>query len=57
MLALLAYAILLGGLVVLLLAAAGALRDGIRQRGRPRGILVSLLVLLLALLGLWALLV
>jgi hypothetical protein len=53
----LAYAVLLGALGVLVVAAGGALRDGIRQRGRIRGILVSLAALLLSLIGLWALLV
>jgi len=38
-------------------AAAGALRDGIRHGGRIRGILVSVAVMLLSLVGLWALLV
>jgi hypothetical protein len=53
----LTYAVLLGGLGVLLVAAMGALRDGIRHGGRIRGILVSLAAVLLSLVGLWALLV
>jgi hypothetical protein len=53
----LAYAVLLGALGVLFVAAAGALRDGIRHGGRLRGILVSLAAMLLSLFGLWALLV
>lgn len=51
------YAVLLGGLSVLLIASAGALKDGIRHRGRFRGILVSLAVLLASLLGFYVLLI
>lgn len=53
----LAYAVILGGLVVLLVAAAAALRDGIRQRGRVRGAVMSLLVIAVALAGLVAMLI
>ncbi len=53
----LAYAVILGGLTVLLVAAAGALRDGIRQRGRIRGVLVSVAAILVALAGLVAVLI
>jgi hypothetical protein len=57
MLAMLAYAMVLGGLGVLFVAAAGALRDGIRRRGRWRGVAVSLAVMLASLLGCVAVLI
>ena len=57
MLAMLLYAVLLGGLTVLLVASAGAVKDGIRQRGRFRGILLSLILLLGSLLGFYLLLI
>lgn len=57
LLAMAAYAVLLAGLVVLIAASAGALREGIRRRGRIQGLLVSLSVLAAALVGIWALLV
>lgn len=47
----LAYAVILGGLTVLLVAAAGALRDGIRRGGRVRGVVVSVAAILFALAG------
>lgn len=57
MLEMLAYAVLLGALGVLLVAAAGALREGLKQRGRLRGVVVNVAVILVALLGLVALLI
>lgn len=51
MLAMLAYALILGALTILLVAAVGALREGIRQRGRLRGVLVSVAAMVLALAG------
>lgn len=56
-LAMVAYAALLGGLGVLIVASAGALVDGIRRRGRLRGVIVSTGVLLFGLLGIVALLI
>jgi hypothetical protein len=55
--AMLLYGLLLGGLTVLLVASAGALKEGIRRRGRLRGIVVGLAVLLGSLLGFYALLI
>lgn len=57
MLAMLLYAIMLGGLGILLVAAVGTLREAIRQRARPRGFLVAIGAALLALVGIWAVLV
>lgn len=51
------YVIILGGLGVLLVAAVGALREAIRQRARPRGFLVAIGAALLALAGIWAMLI
>jgi hypothetical protein len=56
-LAMLAYAGLLAGFGVLLVASAAALRDGIRRRGRLRGVLISGAALALSLLGIVALLI
>ena len=49
MIALALNAVVLGGLVVLLVAAASALKEGVRRRVRIRGLLPALLVLLLSL--------
>lgn len=57
LLAMAAYTVLLAGLVVLIAASAGALREWIRRRGRLRGLVVSLGVLFGSLAGIWALLV
>jgi hypothetical protein len=57
MLAMLLYLVLLGGLGTLFVAAAGALREAVRQRARPRGYLVALGVALVSLLGIWAILI
>lgn len=51
------YLVLLGGLGILLLASASTVRDAIRQRAGPRGILISFGFALLSLLGIWAILV
>ncbi len=52
-----AYAVLLGALLVLIVASLGALREGIRQRGRIRGLLMTLGVLAASVIAIWALLV
>ena len=57
MLTMLLYAIILGGLVVLLVAAAGTLREAFRKKARLRGFLVALLAGAVALVGIWAMLV
>ncbi len=57
MLAMVLYALILGGLGVLFVAALGALREAVRQRARPRGFLVALGAALVALVGIWAMLV
>jgi|GEM_PF-5905640 len=57
MLAMLLYLVILGGFVVLLAASVSALRDGIRQRARIRGILLAVGLALLSLLGIWAVLI
>lgn len=51
------YLVILGGFVVLLAASVSALRDGIRQRARIRGILLAVGLALLSLLGIWAVLI
>ena len=51
------YAIVLGGLIVLLVASLGALREAFRRKARLRGFLVALLAALVALVGIWAVLV
>ena len=51
------YVILLGGLGVLSLASASALREALRQKARLRGILLTLAMLLGSLLGIVALLI
>jgi hypothetical protein len=53
----LAYAVVLGGLAVLLVASTSALREGIRRRGKVRGVVISAVVLLLSLLGIVAVLI
>jgi hypothetical protein len=53
----LAYALVLGGFAVLLVGSAAALKDGIRRRGRLRGVLISAAVLVLSLLGIVAVLI
>jgi hypothetical protein len=57
MVALLLNAIVLGGLIVLLGAAIGALREAIQLKARPRGVLFVAGVALLSLLLLWAVLI
>jgi len=57
MLAMLAYLVLLACFWVLIVAAFGALRDGVKARGRFRGVVVSLLAMLFGLLGIVLLLV
>lgn len=49
--------IVLGGLVVLLAASVGALREAIRQRARLRGILLTVGLAILSVFGIWAVLV
>ena len=51
------YAIVLGGLIVLLVAGAGSLREAFRRKARLRGFLVSIAAMVAALLGIWAVLV
>jgi hypothetical protein len=51
------YLVFLGGAVVLLAAAVGALREAIRQRARLRGILLTVGLAVLSLLAIWAILV
>lgn len=53
----LVYVVLLGGLGVLLLASVSTVRDAIRQRARPRGILVAIGFVVFSLLGIWAILI
>lgn len=53
----LAYLVLLACFWVLIVAAFGALRDGVKARGRFRGVVVSLLAMLFGLLGIVLLLV
>jgi len=52
-----AYLILLSGFGIITVAAAGALRDGIKARGRIRGMIISFAVMLLGLLGIVLLLI
>lgn len=47
----------LAGLGILLAASIGALREAIRQRARIRGILITLGLMALSLLGIWAVLI
>lgn len=56
-LALILYAVLLGLCAVLLGASVSALREALRQRARPRGILLTVALAIASLLGIWALLV
>lgn len=51
------YLIILGGFGVLLVASIGTLREAVRQRARPRGFLVAIGAALLALVGIWAVLI
>ena len=51
------YALILGGLTVLFVGGVSALRDAVRQRARFRGFLMAVAVILLSLLGLWAVLI
>lgn len=51
------YTVLLGGLLVLLAASVSAFGAAIKQRARLRGILLTVVVALGSLLGIWALLV
>lgn len=57
MIAMLLYAVILGGLSVLFLGAISALRDAFRQRARLRGFLAAIGVALLSLLGIVAILI
>ena len=57
MLAFFLNAVTLGALLILAAAAASALREGIAQKVRPRGLLVAAAVLLGSGLLLWAVLV
>jgi hypothetical protein len=57
MLAMLGYLVLLGGLGVLVAASVGALKEAIRQRARLRGIALTVGLMVLSLLGLWAVLI
>jgi hypothetical protein len=57
MIAMLLYTVLLGGLLVLLAASVSAFGAAIKQRARLRGILLTVVVALGSLLGIWALLV
>lgn len=57
MIAMLLYAVILGGLGILLVAGASAFRDAIRQRARPLGFLMALAVMALALVGFWVMLI
>lgn len=57
MLAMLLTAVTLGGLLVLAVASASALKEAIRQRARLRGILLAAALLFGSLLGLWAVLI
>lgn len=50
------YLIVLGGLAALLAASVGALKEAIRQRARLRGIVLTLGLAVLSLLGIWAVL-
>lgn len=51
------YVIVVGGLVVLLAASAAALKEAITQRARFRGIALTVGLMVLSLLGLWAVLI
>lgn len=51
------YVIVIGGLIVLLAASIGALREAVRQRARPRGFLIALTLAIGSLMGIWAVLV
>lgn len=51
------YVVLVGGLLVVLLASVGALREAVRQRARWQGILLALGLALGSLLGIWAVLI
>ncbi len=57
MIAMVLYAIILGGLSVLFLGAISALRDAVRQRARLRGFLAAIGVAVLSLAGIFAMLV
>lgn len=57
MIAMLLYAIVLGGLLIVFAAALSALRDAIRQRARLRGICIALGLALASLAGIWAVLI
>lgn len=57
MIAMVLYAIILGGLSVLFLGAISALRDAVRQRARLRGFLAAIGVAVLSLAGIFAMLI
>ncbi|MGE0439968.1 MAG: hypothetical protein AB7L66_03355 [Gemmatimonadales bacterium] len=57
MISMLLYAGILGGCVILFLGGAGALREAVRQRARPRGFAMALAVMAASVLGVWALLI
>ena len=57
MLAMLLYLVLLSGLGILLVASLSTVREAIRQRARPRGVLIALGFAAISLLGIWAILV
>lgn len=49
--------LVLAGLLILLTASIAALREGLRQRARLRGIVLTVGLAVLSLLGLWAVLI
>ena len=51
------YVVVLGGLMILLAASIGALREAVRQRARPRGFALALALAIGSLVGIWAVLV